>query len=64
MEHKLLEKIVMVLTPAKTMKKTTPKQPRKGGYKETPQKAQKVPARVTKMSFGAFWKVHCNRKSS
>ena len=21
-------------------------------------------ARVTKMSFGAFWKVHCNRKSS
>ena len=42
LEDKLFENIAMIWTPAKTMKKSSPNQPRTGGYKETPQKTQKV----------------------
>ena len=63
LEDKLLEKIVLIWTPAKTMKKAPPNQPRRGGYKETPPEGPKEP-RVAKISFGALWKINSSRKSS
>jgi hypothetical protein len=61
-EDEILEKIVLIWTPAKTMKKTLPNPPRRGGYKETPPEGPKGP-RVFKISFGALWKINSSRKS-
>ena len=57
------EKIVMIWTPAKTMKKIRPNQPRRGGHHETPPECPKG-ARVTKISFGVLWKISSSVKSS
>jgi hypothetical protein len=62
LEDKILEKIILIWTPAKTMKKKS-KPAKKRGYKETPPESPKEP-RVAKMSFGALWKINSLRKSS
>ena len=53
LEDKLLEKIVLIWTTPKTMKNTTPNQPRRGGYKVTPPEGPKD-SRVAKLVLEHF----------
>ena len=59
---KVLEKIVMIWTPAKTMNNTSQTSQAKEVTKRPPQKVQNAPARDTKMSFGARWLINCAGK--
>jgi hypothetical protein len=63
LEDKLLEKIVLIWTPAKTMKKNLPKPAKKRRLQRDPPEGPKEP-RVAKMSFGPLWKINSSRKSS
>ena len=62
LEDKLLEKIVMIWTLAKTLKKNHPNQSIRGGSEETPQKAQKALGHQNEL--GTLWKINSSGKSS
>ena len=62
-QHYIEGKIVMIWTPAKTMKERLQMIQEQEATKRPPTEGPKG-IRVIKMSFGAFWHIDCNRTSS